>query len=283
MWTRWWSTRRAPPGSRATAGYVSGVSVAWTVIDPESAIASQPGCETVQVREDTAGMTLTCEATSSGGTASQSVTIKRDATPPVVTATRTPPPNALGWNNTDVSVTFTCTDALSGVAACPAPRLITTEGAGQFVTGQATDQAGNLASLTVNGVSIDKTPPVVSCAATPAMLWPPDRQLVPVSVAVVVDDGLSGRAGFVLKSAASNEPDSNLPGDPPEDVQGFGIGTSDTTGLLRAERLPAGTGRVYTLVYEGSDLAGNGALCPAAVEVPWNRAPVSGGRGGPHR
>lgn len=42
------------------------------------------GCESVEVTADTAGTTFTCSATSGGGTASHSVTIRRDATPPTV-------------------------------------------------------------------------------------------------------------------------------------------------------------------------------------------------------
>ena len=40
---------------------------------------------------------------------------------PTITAAATPSANVNGWNNTDVTVTFTCDDATSGVASCPAP------------------------------------------------------------------------------------------------------------------------------------------------------------------
>src|SRR5215470_11664557 len=40
---------------------------------------------------------------------------------PTITATVSPSPNAAGWNNTNVTVTFVCSDATSGVASCTAP------------------------------------------------------------------------------------------------------------------------------------------------------------------
>jgi len=84
-----------------------------------------------------------------------------DKTPPTITASPSPPPNAAGWNNGDVTVTFSCADALSGVAACSAPVIVSQEGGGQAVTGRATDRAGNPA-VAFAIVSLDKTPPAVS-------------------------------------------------------------------------------------------------------------------------
>lgn len=37
---------------------------------------------------------------------------------PTITASITPTPNQAGWNKTDVTVTFTCSDATSGIASC---------------------------------------------------------------------------------------------------------------------------------------------------------------------
>jgi len=82
-------------------------------------------------------------------------------------------------------------------------------------------------------------------------------------VSVNVTDTLSGPAGFTLVSTASNEPDSGG-----GDIQGFTVGTAAMSGLLRAERLGAGTGRVYTFVYNGTDRAGNSATCRTNVVVP---------------
>jgi len=59
--------------------YTSDITVSWEVTDAESDITFTDGCQTTAVTTDTLGVTFTCSATSGGGPASQSVTIKRDA------------------------------------------------------------------------------------------------------------------------------------------------------------------------------------------------------------
>ena len=56
-----------------------------------------------------------------------------------------------------------------------------------------------------------------------------------------------------------------------EPIQGFAVGTPSVSGQLRSERSGQGTGRVYTLVYSGQDVAGNSATCSTAVTVPHDR------------
>jgi len=142
--------------------YTSNVNVSWTVTDSNSAITSQTGCGPTTVSVDTASVTFTCTATSAGGMASQSVTLKRDATAPVATATAAPAPNGNGWNNTGVTVTFTGTDGLSGIASCTAAAVLV-EGAGQSASGTCTDNAGNVSDpATASDINVDKTNPVVA-------------------------------------------------------------------------------------------------------------------------
>jgi hypothetical protein len=77
-------------------------------------------------------------------------------------AVRSVEPNANGWNNTDVSVTFQAMDALSGVASLTGDTTIRTEGENQSVTGQAVDKAGNVASATSTNINIDKALPALT-------------------------------------------------------------------------------------------------------------------------
>jgi alpha-tubulin suppressor-like RCC1 family protein len=143
--------------------YLSDVTVTWTVTDDESGISSTTGCEDTVVDTDTTGTTITCSALSDGGFSSESVTIKRDATVPAVTATALPLPNANGWNNTDVTVVFSGIDATSGVDSCSPSVVLNSEGIEQSASGTCTDEAGNeSASVTASGINIDKTAPIVT-------------------------------------------------------------------------------------------------------------------------
>ena len=72
----------------------------------------------------------------------------------------------------------------------------------------------------------------------------------------------------MLVSITSNEPDEGLdPDDQPGDIQGADLGADDRSFLLRAERAPFGTGRVYTVVYQASDGSGNVATAVSQVTV----------------
>lgn len=195
----------------------------------------------------------------------QTLTVKIDKTPPVIDAGVNPPPNAAGWNNTDATVTFTATDALSGIDTVTAPVTLGSEGAGQEVDGVATDRAGNTASVGVI-VNIDRTPPVISGLPGNCTLWPPNHKLVTVAH-VVVDDVLSGVADNHV-DATSSEPESGPTyGTFAPDVQ-----ISNGVVSLRAERYdPAG--RTYDLNVTATDVAGNVAHGHATCRVPhdqWN-------------
>jgi len=200
--------------------------------------------------------------------------IDRDA--PLTASFRSGQQGANGWYTGPVTVTLIATD-IDGPAdlaatsysvdgapptAYHSPFIVSGDGI-HSIQFSSVDQAGNVeAPGPPQTIMIDATPPVISCNASPGVLWPPNHKLVSVDVSVSVSDSLSGPAGFNLISLASSEPDTA------GDVQGFVIGTSSTNGLLRAERLGSGNGRVYTLVYEGADLAGNTARCSVAVTVP---------------
>lgn len=141
--------------------YTSNVTLAWSVTDPEST-ATPTGCSAASIASDQAATTYSCSATSAGGsTGPVTVTIKRDATVPGISAAATPSPNGAGWNNTNVNVAYTCTDTGSGIASCGPNQTLTAEGAAVPYSGTATDNAGNTAS-TSGTVKIDKTVPTVA-------------------------------------------------------------------------------------------------------------------------
>ncbi|HXQ38874.1 MAG TPA: hypothetical protein VN843_33030, partial [Anaerolineales bacterium] len=146
--------------------YTSNVSIDWTVSDPESSFTTT-GCADTTINSDTTGTLSSCSATSAGGTSSDSVTIKRDATAPSISGVASPAPNGAGWNKTDVNVNFTCNDVTSGVASCGPNQTLTSNGADQSATGNAVDNAGNSASATVSNIDIDKELPSIN-ASVPA-------------------------------------------------------------------------------------------------------------------
>jgi Bacterial Ig-like domain len=82
--------------------YTSNVGVDWSVSDAESAISSQSGCGDLSVTSDQQETTYTCTATSAGGTSTESVTIKRDATPPETTIS----PDSSSGTITTTTATF---------------------------------------------------------------------------------------------------------------------------------------------------------------------------------
>jgi pimeloyl-ACP methyl ester carboxylesterase len=96
-----------------------------------------------------------------GNTGSASAVIRLDKTPPTLSHQLSSPPNGQGWHSTGVLVTFSATDALSGVRSHSSPESVTTEGAGQIVTGTAADVAGNTSTAEVE-LNIDLTPPAIA-------------------------------------------------------------------------------------------------------------------------
>jgi CSLREA domain-containing protein len=148
--------------------YTSDIQVSWSVVDNESSISNQTGCSTVNVTTDTSGVTFTCSATSTGGSNSQSVTVKRDATAPTITFFARTTPNPSGWNNTNVAVQWNCADTLSGAVSSSVTTIISTEGVNQSALGICTDNAGNTAQNTQGDINIDKTAPQITLASRTA-------------------------------------------------------------------------------------------------------------------
>ena len=88
--------------------------------------------------------------------------------------------------------------------------------------------------------------------------------MVPVSVTASITD-CDPSAWCKIVSVTSNEPDNGLgDGDTPIDWKI----TGDLTLELRAERAGTGTGRVYTILVECTDAAGNSSRSTVTVTVP---------------
>lgn len=173
----------APPTISASAFTADGAQYntgAWTnqvvtvLFSCADATSGTTACPSpVLVSAEGAGQFASGTVTDLAGNSS-SVTfgnINVDTTPPTITAsaaTGDGKPYAGAWTMQPVTVSFTCSDALSGIASCPSPVTISSDGGGQSVTGTASDTAGNTASAMVGNINIDATPPTITPSETTA-------------------------------------------------------------------------------------------------------------------
>jgi hypothetical protein len=211
----------------------------------------------------------------------KSLTIKIDRTAPATLSVVTPAPGTSGWNGSAVTVSLSATDypngsgveriqySLAGAQTSPAVQsgnpsivAITAEGI-TTVNYAAMDVAGNSETTKSLTVKLDETGPVISgMPAAGCTLSPPKHQMVQVA-SLTASDSLSGVASLTV-TATSSEPDSGTGGgDVPGDIV-----INGGTVLLRAERSPSGSGRIYTIVGTAKDVAGNTTTATATCKVP---------------
>ncbi len=229
----------------ANGFYRSNVTITWSVFDLDSGLTAASGCSNASsvTLTDTPGTPLTCSATNGSGlVTSVPITIKIDKTSPSISGSRLPAPNAAGWNNTDVTASFICTDGTSGVASLsPVTTLFTTEGANQSVTGICSDNAGNQATATVGAINIDKTKPAAAnVAASP--------NPVALNTAFTLSANLSDTGGSNLASA-----EYSINGGAPT-----ALGTSSGPAATVLGVVPGlSTSAVYYVCVHALDKAGN--------------------------
>lgn len=146
--------------------YTSDVDVVFNGSDATSGIA---GCDTIGYGgPDGAGVTSMGSCTDEAGNTSTPVASSAfdfDVTAPSIQAAMTPAnPDATGWYNIATgspTVSFTCSDATSGLAVpCPADFTFG-EGSDQSYERTISDNAGHSATGGVSGVSVDVTAPTI--------------------------------------------------------------------------------------------------------------------------
>jgi hypothetical protein len=148
----------------ANGWYRTAPAFTWTFSDPDSKVIAR-GCANTASAADTPGTTLTCTVISRGGMASQSLTYKKDATPPTLGVSLTTLTPAVGQA---ITATPGASDATSGVASASCGTPDTSTAGTKNVTCTATDNAGNAATqaiaFTVGGGGGDgstTTPPKI--------------------------------------------------------------------------------------------------------------------------
>jgi hypothetical protein len=153
------------PGKPPNGWFRGTVTLSWKVEDPESIILTTTGCGTTTLTADTAGTSFGCSATSDGGQNSQTVTIKLDKTVPSVVAVAERVPDANGWYNKPLTVSFSGTDGTSGLASCSAAtRYGGPDNTGAAIAGSCTDNAGNVAGASYP-FKYDGTAPTIFAVA----------------------------------------------------------------------------------------------------------------------
>jgi hypothetical protein len=161
-------------------------------------------------------------------------------------------------------LTYAWTGAF-GTASGPTPMVALPLGI-QVITLTVDDGHGGTDTDTVSVTVGDTTPPSMgTVTASPDVLWPPNHQLVPVTVGVSVSDVCDATPICQISAVSSNEPVEGLgDGDTAPDWQVTGALTVD----LRAERSGTGHGRVYTLTVQCTDASANRATTTGTVTVP---------------
>src|SRR5260370_10870959 len=151
-----------------------------------------------------------------------------------------------GWNNTRVTVPFPCSDSLSGIATCPPPQTISTDGTHQVISGTAVDVAGNSSAAQVT-LNIQQTPPSILQFTAPTLIAPGQSG----TAVVTASDNLSGITAVVFRLNGATV--STLAA-PPYTV----TFTAPTT---------ANAGDTLTLTVSVSDAAGNANSSSRGIQV----------------
>jgi len=144
----------------------------------------------------------------------------------------------------------------------------------------ASDAAGNTSSGSFAVAVRDTTAPVISSlTASPAVLWPPNHKLVPVTLTAVTSDLVGVVATRIVSVTSMELPKPRKSGkddDDDDDDNDRQLArnnpdweiTGNLTLKLRAERSGNGGGRVYTITVESRDAAGNLSAKTVTVTVP---------------
>lgn len=141
----------SPGPTDCGAWHTSDVTVSW----------SGGVCSPVTITSDTGGTPVSCTVTDGSGSITVSVIVRRDASPPGVTASPDRGPDNNGWYNHGLSVSFSGDDGLSGVASCTsASSYGGPDTGGVSISGSCTDWAGNTGRASIE-IKYDGTPPTV--------------------------------------------------------------------------------------------------------------------------
>lgn len=173
--------------------YTSDVTVSWSIHDPFNTIISKLGCDTTTTVTDTAGTTLACSITFTGGSTFRTVSFKRDATGPVAAMTVTAgAPGANGWYTSPVTITTTGSDDVTGPATCSYDQTQSDETAGVTFHGSCRNDAGLDGFAPPLTIKLDKSAPTAALSVTAGTAGSNGWYTSPVTVTTEGSDSISG-------------------------------------------------------------------------------------------
>lgn len=181
----------SPGPAACPSWHTSNVTISWQFEQGWTQI----NCDSRPVTEDTATEQRSCSVWyGPDDVYSRTITVRRDATPPQVTAmTPSRPADSGGWYRQPFTVAVAGADATSGIASCSSPSYPGGDGAAVAVSGTCTDVAGNTSAPGSYGFKYDATPPTIA----PSIDRPPDNKgwyKKPVTVSFAGTDLASGIA-----------------------------------------------------------------------------------------
>lgn len=190
---------------------------------------------------------------------------------PKVTAKASGPERS-GWYSGPVTVSFTCG---AGVSTCPAPVVLSAEGAGQYVTRTVVADDGGVATITAGPFNLDLTAPAVTAPRVGDGRTYKGRARIAQCAG---SDALSGLAGCAVSTEGGPF------GAMASTVTATDVAGNATTRTVRYEVLDVwvarsrkdgsawtvrrGTGRVlHVMSTEAPRLAGNGAISASRFKM----------------
>jgi hypothetical protein len=139
--------------------YLSDVTAQIQVSVAPGTNTTCPAVKTFQTSADA----LDCSATVGNSSVTFHLQFKIDKDAPIVTGSSPDrAPNGNGWYNAPVTVSFTGTDATSGIASCTSTTYNGPDSGTASVSGTCTDVAGNTSAPSSFGLKYDATPPTVT-------------------------------------------------------------------------------------------------------------------------
>jgi len=141
---------------------------------------------------------------------------------------------------------------------------------------RVTDLLGEFSGISSALIVADTVPPSIEAIAEPAVLFPPNHEMIPVRVHWQVSDLCDPSPVSNLAAASSSEPDDAPGGGDGATTEDIGAPSGagsrpPAQGIilpLRAERAGSGSGRVYEARLQAADASHNVASAMAAVVVP---------------